>query len=82
MASSVVLMRRRRSQRPRQPNCEERLAAQVAELEQRIKLLEARVRSAVAEGALGGRAGAALKAPRGENCVWCGFSFAAVPARP
>lgn len=107
MASSVVLMRRRRSQRPRQPNCEERLAAQVAELEQRIKLLEARVRSAVAEGALGGRAGAALKAKsarpvrvrprprcpgcllelppgraRGENCVWCGFSFEAVPARP
>src|SRR5216683_1724403 len=55
MASSVVVMRRRRSQRPRQPNCEERLAAQVAELEQRIKLLEARLRSAVAEGALGGR---------------------------
>ena len=107
MASCTVLMRRRRSQRPRQPTCEERLAAQVAELEQRIKLLEARVRSAVAEGALGARTGAMGKArsarpvrvrprprcpgcllelppgrPLGENCVWCGFSFAAVPARP
>ena len=107
MASCIALMRRRRSQRPRQPTCEERLAAQVAELEQRIKLLEARLRSAVAEGALGARGGGLGKAksarpvrvrprprcpgcllelppgrPLGENCVWCGFSFAAVPARP
>ncbi|HEX9508356.1 MAG TPA: hypothetical protein VF947_08105 [Myxococcales bacterium] len=82
------------------------MAAQVAELEHRMKLLEARLRNAVADGVLANassavsvgrnrgakRARARARCPgcllelppgrHGTNCVWCGFSFEAVPARP
>lgn len=101
-------MARRTGQRPNVPSSEEKLAAQVAELEHRMKLLEARLRNAVADGLLAnasravtpGRTRVAKRArPRardrcpgcllelppgrhGTNCVWCGFSFEAVPARP
>ena|SRR5215472_9240204 len=97
-------MRRRSSRTSPELGAYEKLAAQVAELEQRIKLLEARVRLVAAreeaweESHVLGKSrkiqrikprprcpGCLLELPpgrRGDTCVWCGFSFEAVPARP
>jgi len=72
----------------------ERLAARITDLEDRLMLLEARVRRSAAE-AEGRRThkpvrvtrprprcpGCLLELPkgrRGETCVWCGFVFSAV----
>jgi len=75
----------------------ERLQARIAELEQRLQLLEARVRRvSPAREEKGEEAdvptprprprcpGCHLELPkgrRGECCVWCGFYFEAAPRR-
>jgi len=75
----------------------ERLQARIAELEQRLQLLEARVRRvAVTSEEKGDKSdgrtprprprcpGCRLELPkgrRGECCVWCGFYFEAAPRR-
>ncbi len=75
-----------------------RLSARIADLEQRLMLLEARMRrtAAAAESPRGHRPvpaprprprcpGCLLELPkgrRGETCVWCGFVFDAVRSAP
>lgn len=89
--------------RRRQEDLEEReqsarLSARIADLEQRLMLLEARLRRTVTEverprGRRQGPAprprprcpGCLLELPkgrRGETCVWCGFVFDAVRPAP
>ena len=99
-------MARRAVQSPTMSAYEEKLAGRLAELEVRMKLLEAKVRTIVSEnaearrqeaGSIEGKRpmrrarprprcpGCLLELPlghRGDTCVWCGFSFEAVPARP
>lgn len=89
---------RRRQEHLEQRELSARLSARIADLEQRLMLLEARMRrtAAAVESPRGRRQGPTprprprcpgclLELPKGrraETCVWCGFVFDAVLPAP